>query len=137
VRRCVLRGSARDRRAVLVLDSMVGWYEALVAQGDQLPATTGRSWHVEVFVRPVGSRGTYRRSRQTAGEARRNWDVGHIRTIILRRAAGRVPRTRARRRVEHRLVRRAGVDGLAHRVICFEDEPLRPMLQAELVSTVT
>ncbi|MDQ6798497.1 MAG: hypothetical protein M3011_10865 [Actinomycetota bacterium] len=62
----VLLRSDNDRRqAVLRLDSMVGWYRALVEQGATLPELPGRSWHVDVVVRPVGWLGTYRLSRST------------------------------------------------------------------------
>ncbi len=61
----LVRGPAGDRRAVLLLDSMVGWYRALLEQGATLPDLGNRSWHVDVVVRPVGLLGTYRRSRAT------------------------------------------------------------------------
>jgi hypothetical protein len=59
----LLRSSVREGRAVLLLDSMVGWYRALIEGGESLPDLQGRSWHVDVVVRPVGLLGTYRRSR--------------------------------------------------------------------------
>lgn len=52
-----------DREATIVLDSMVGWYRHL-AELD-LPNIGNRSWRVEVYARPVGYLGTYRRSRAT------------------------------------------------------------------------
>lgn len=55
----------RRRRAVLVVDSMVGFYGALAEAGSSLPELGNRSWHVDVFSRPVGFLGTYRRSRET------------------------------------------------------------------------
>jgi hypothetical protein len=42
---------------------MVGWYRALVEAGSTLPQVEQRSWHVDVYARPVGHLGTYRRSR--------------------------------------------------------------------------
>ncbi len=61
----LVRSDRGARRAVLLLDSMVGWYRALATEGGALPDLGERSWHVEVVVRPVGSLGVYRRSRQT------------------------------------------------------------------------
>ena len=61
----LVRTDAQRRRAVLLLDSMRGWYRALVAATADLPDLGDRSWHVEVVVRPVGSLGVHRRSRQT------------------------------------------------------------------------
>lgn len=62
----VLLRSGRDRRqAVLRLDTMVGWYRALAEQGGTLPELHGRSWRVDVVVRPVGWLGTYRLSRSS------------------------------------------------------------------------
>jgi len=59
----LLRTDLERRRAILKLDSMVGWYRALSRHGANLPELHGRSWHVDVVVRPVGWLGTYRRSR--------------------------------------------------------------------------
>jgi hypothetical protein len=61
----LLRSGRTDRQAVLILDSMVGWYRALSEEGAALPELGERSWHVDVVVRPVGWLGTYRRSRAT------------------------------------------------------------------------
>lgn len=61
----LIRTEPRARRAVLLLDSMVGWYRALAMEGDALPDLGERSWHVEVVIRSVGSLGVYRRSRET------------------------------------------------------------------------
>lgn len=61
----LVRTDRSRRRAVLLLDSMVGWYRALCAEGGELPDLGDRSWHVEVVVRPVGSLGIFRRSRDT------------------------------------------------------------------------
>lgn len=59
----LLRSRTEDRRAILTVDSMVGWYRALVEAGSSLPELEQRSWHVDVYARPVGHLGTYRRSR--------------------------------------------------------------------------
>jgi hypothetical protein len=59
----LLRSAEKERRAVLMADSMIGWYRALALQGGALPALGERSWHVDVVVRTVGWLGTYRRSR--------------------------------------------------------------------------
>jgi hypothetical protein len=59
----LLRSRTEDRRAILTLDSMVGWYRALVEAGSTLPQLEQSSWRVDVYVRPVGYLGTYRRSR--------------------------------------------------------------------------
>ena len=56
-------GDPAERRAVLMLESMRGWYAALARHGAMLPDIGKRSWCVEVVVRPVGSLGTFRRSR--------------------------------------------------------------------------
>lgn len=61
----LLRTDASERRAVLLLDGMIGWYRALVEHGRTLPDLGERSWHVDVVVRPVGLLGTFRRSRTT------------------------------------------------------------------------
>lgn len=61
----LVRTDSQLRQAVLLLDSMVGWYRALVDSGGELPDLGDRSWHIEVVVRSVGSLGIYRRSRQT------------------------------------------------------------------------
>ena len=61
----LVRTDSKRRRAVLLVDFMVGWYRALCTAGDTLPDLGERSWRVEVVVRPVGSLGVYRRSRET------------------------------------------------------------------------
>jgi hypothetical protein len=60
-----VRTSVTDRRAVLLLDSMMGWYRALVSETRSLPKPKGHSWRLEVVVKPVGWLGTYRRSAET------------------------------------------------------------------------
>lgn len=61
----LLRSGPDRRQAVLRLDTMVGWYRALAEQGGTLPELHGRSWRVDVVVRPVGWLGTYRLSRSS------------------------------------------------------------------------
>jgi hypothetical protein len=61
----LLRSRRQERRAVLVIDGMLGWYRALATLGATLPDIGQRSWRVDVVVRPVGWLGTYRRSRVT------------------------------------------------------------------------
>lgn len=52
--------------AVVLLDTYSGWYAALARLGATLPVRTdGRSWRVDVVVRPIGWLGTYRQSRVT------------------------------------------------------------------------
>jgi hypothetical protein len=53
-------------RAVLALPSYAGWYATLSRLGSRLPPRSdGRSWRIDVVVRPLGYLGTYRRSRET------------------------------------------------------------------------
>ena len=54
-----------DRHATFVADSMTGWYRQLLDGIDISGDHAGRSWKVDVVVRPVGWLGTYRRSRST------------------------------------------------------------------------
>lgn len=61
-----LVGPPAERRAVLVVDSYLGWYRTLARLGASLPGLPGdRSWRVDVVCTPVGHLGTYRRSRLT------------------------------------------------------------------------
>ncbi len=73
----LVRTDRSRRRAVLLTDSMVGWYRALCTEGADLPDVGDRSWHVEVVVRSVGSLGVFRRSRVTgiwfSGPHRYHW----------------------------------------------------------------
>ena len=55
---------ATARRAVFVTDTMDAWYWDLRSKVLELPET-GRSWRVDVFVRPVGFLGNFRLSRKT------------------------------------------------------------------------
>lgn len=61
----LLHASRSERRAVLVAESMSGWYRGLAELAVDLPDIGDRSWKIDVFVKPVGFLGTYRRSRQT------------------------------------------------------------------------
>jgi hypothetical protein len=60
-----LHSDLDDRRAVVVFDNMLGWYRGLSDVESYLPKLKGQSWYIEVFVKPVGWLGTYRRSRTT------------------------------------------------------------------------
>lgn len=54
------------RRATYVSDGVYGWYAGLASLGSELADTPGgSSWRVDVFVKPYGFLGTYRRSRLT------------------------------------------------------------------------
>ena len=61
----LLRTGRAKHHAVLLLDSMVGWYRALAAECKALPEVKGVSWHVDVVVKPAGWLGTYRKSAVT------------------------------------------------------------------------
>lgn len=61
----LLAGAPKDARAVLVLEKARGWYEQLELNGRTLPKLGDRSWHVDVFVKPLGWLGTFRKSRVT------------------------------------------------------------------------
>ena len=54
-----------DRAAVVVMEATAGWYLALSNFGRTLPNVEPRSWHVDVYARPVGWLGNYRRSTET------------------------------------------------------------------------
>lgn len=57
---------ATARTATFVSDTIRGWYLGLATLGDRLPPLKGqRNWHIDVFVKPIGFLGTYRRSRDT------------------------------------------------------------------------
>lgn len=61
----LMRSRRAEGKAILMVDSMSGWYRALVEQGGTLPDIGDRSWHVDVVVHPVGWMGTFRQSRTT------------------------------------------------------------------------
>lgn len=52
-------------RAVLTAESAIGWYRTLARLGATLPPSAKHAWRVDVFVRPIGFVGTYRRSWKT------------------------------------------------------------------------
>jgi hypothetical protein len=58
----LVRTSTAERRAVLLLDSMIGWYRALATESRSLPKLSAHSWRIDVVVKPVGWIGTYRKS---------------------------------------------------------------------------
>jgi hypothetical protein len=52
--------------AALIVDGYAGWYEALAERAAKLASRAdGRSWRIEVVVKPVGWLGTFRQSRRT------------------------------------------------------------------------
>lgn len=54
------------RRGIFVSDYVGGWYAALADLGSKLPQLPkGRNWRINVFVKPIGYLGEYRRSRTT------------------------------------------------------------------------
>ncbi|WP_208545114.1 hypothetical protein [Rathayibacter sp. VKM Ac-2760] len=53
------------RKAVFVTSAADAWYADLKRRGDRLTVTGNRSWNVDVFIKPIGFVGTYRRSMQT------------------------------------------------------------------------
>lgn len=61
----IVRSGRGQRQAVLLLDSMRGWYRSLAEAGAGLPDIGDRSWRIDVVGRPFGHLGTYRRSRTT------------------------------------------------------------------------
>jgi hypothetical protein len=55
-----------SRSAVLISQTVSGWSAELMRLGSELPTLSGgRSWRVDVHVKPVGFLGTFRRSRAT------------------------------------------------------------------------
>lgn len=61
----LMRSSRAERRAVVTVESMRGWYSTLAHLGATLPDIGQRSWHVDVFVKQLGWLGTFRQSRVT------------------------------------------------------------------------
>lgn len=57
--------SHRDRRAVFLTATMDAWYFDLKSKAKKLPDLGDQHWKIDVFVRPVGFLGTYRRSTET------------------------------------------------------------------------
>lgn len=57
---------AGNRRATFIADHVDGWYAQLTAMGSTLPQLPhDASWRIDVFVKPIGFVGMYRRSRTT------------------------------------------------------------------------
>ena len=76
------------------LDRYAGWYQALARHGNALPCRPyGRSWGVEVVVRPLGWLGTYGRSRTTG-----HWFSGRYRWHLSAGPTPPVPSMRRLRR---------------------------------------
>lgn len=69
--------SRSGRRAVFITNTMDAWYFDLEAKHGALPDIGGAVWRVDVFVRPVGFLGTFRRSSVTG-----LWFCGRHRTHI-------------------------------------------------------
>ena len=61
----LVRGDEGSRRAILTVEEMCGWYALLTSAAASLPDLGDRSWRVEVFCKPVGWLGSFRRSRKT------------------------------------------------------------------------
>lgn len=62
----LLGADSSRRHATYVSDTITGWYANLIEAGSALPPLLdSRSWHVDVYVRPIGFLGTYRESRDT------------------------------------------------------------------------
>lgn len=57
--------AAEHRKAVFVTSAADTWYVDLKNRGDKLPVAGVQSWKVDVFVKPIGYLGTYRKSMQT------------------------------------------------------------------------
>lgn len=56
----------KSRSGTYVNETINGWYANLVLAGEQLPKIPAeRSWRIDVYVKPIGFVGTYRRSRST------------------------------------------------------------------------
>jgi hypothetical protein len=56
--------SESSRRAVFISSDMNSWHGNLAVHANSLP-DHGDHWYIEVVVRPVGSLGVFRKSRQT------------------------------------------------------------------------
>lgn len=53
------------QQAAIIVNRMDGWHGALTRLGATLPSLGKHHWHVDVFARPVGWLGTFRRSDAT------------------------------------------------------------------------
>lgn len=58
-------GPEDDRRAVLVVEALTGWYVELARVASRLPDIGDHSWYVDVVCPSAGWLGTHRRSRKT------------------------------------------------------------------------
>jgi len=68
-----------DRSATLVSETVSGWYSSLAALGSALPPLADdRNWRVDVYAKPIGFLGTFRRSRATG-----LWFAGRHRHHLL------------------------------------------------------
>ncbi|MFG6401241.1 hypothetical protein [Microbacterium sp. P04] len=75
----LLASDQEHRTATFVSDGVHGWYNGLVEAGNGLPKLSGgRNWHVDVFVKPYGYLGTFRRSAVTG-----LWFSGRHRSHII------------------------------------------------------
>lgn len=61
----LVAGAKDDGKAVLTLDRAAGWYGDLATVGAMLPPLQGKSWFIDVTVKPVGWLGAFRRSHLT------------------------------------------------------------------------
>jgi hypothetical protein len=61
----LIRTSKAEQRAMFVTDRMDAWYSGLLVRGESLPTSGIHSWKVDVYVKPVGFLGTYRKSFET------------------------------------------------------------------------
>ena len=93
------------RRAVLMLSAYEGWYLTLSRLGATLPAREdGRSWRVNVVVRPLGWLGSYRLSRRTGAGLWADTDrtnlvsTNHFATEPIEHVRSSRPPSRSRRR---------------------------------------
>lgn len=59
------RTKPSERKGIVIVDQLRGWYRALEDAGESLPDIGPRSWYIDVFSKPVGHLGTYRKSRST------------------------------------------------------------------------
>lgn len=62
----IVGADTKRRRATYISDHVHGWYAGLAALGSELPPLSGgANWRIDVFVKPYGFLGTYRRSTMT------------------------------------------------------------------------
>lgn len=62
----IVSADRASRSAIVVAESADGWYAQLADHARELPTLAGAmSWHVDVYVKPWGFVGTFRRSRDT------------------------------------------------------------------------